>query len=1079
MKHSTGTPQFPMPIQIKRRLRILMALLFIFLIQWTATQSYGDEKSIQKGGPNQQIAEIEKKIQDLQNQLSELKKSLRKPLSMNDLASWKSILSPILSLDGNWFACSVGELGNRFSITPKNAKLILKSTDKGTSVPVEEKGVPGSLQFSNDSRYFSSIFSQGSEGSKAILVELKNGKKTEFLGVNSLEFAGDEPKYIALYKTPQEGSKDLIIREIATGKEVIFGNVDQYEFDKKGSVMILLLSSKNPAGNGVQLYDLQKGTIRSLEIDSASFSQISWNKEKNAFVLLKEKLGKDGKSLTPPVVSILGFKNITMQPEMVIYDPVKDSSFPKGKMISKSKPRWTEDLTGIIFEVQSSSNKSEDSSKQKDSSPAIQKRKKRTLTNTLDGSSFSSGKEFFFEEQTYLDNNTEIGPSPRVVPSANLMIQKEKTTKEKNAIPEKEKVKENKIAQEKKVKSVESKKEEPSKKDLPKTNNVASGKADVVIWHHSDHRLQSEQQKRAGAFSRQRQRAIYWIKEKKLVVLESEKLLNLTIAPKDQWALGSSIESYERSSGLDGKSYEDVVLFNTHTGEKKVILAHYRNYRYPVIFSEVGGSISPDGNRLLYYQNGHYHIYEFATGKSVNITQGVPASFVDKEDDHNVEMPPTPSLGWSSDSQKLFLSDGWDIYLVSANAKDPAKNMTENGKASRIRYQRLLQWDPDTKGIDLTKPIFVGMFGEDNKRQGYGKILPNKMGVHTLLWEEAAFSSLLKAEKGEQFIYRRETCNDYPNYFTVKADFKAPIQLTDANPQQADYLWCSGAKLIHYTNDRGQKLTANLLLPSNYDPNKSYPTIVYIYEKLSQRHFNYLMPGITMFNPCYYTSNGYAILMPDITYKLNDPGKSSLECVLPALKAAIESKVVDAKRVGLHGHSWGGYQTAFLITQTKAFRAAIAGAPLTDLVSMYSSIYWNIGIPNQPIFESSQGRFTGSYLDQLDAYIRNSPVFQAKNVETPLIILHNDKDGAVDWNQGIEYFNILRRLNKSVIMLQYRGENHGLSNPNNVRDYFVRMKEFFDHYLMDKSAPDWMKDGVPFHKLSDHLDQRAKGGFDK
>jgi dipeptidyl aminopeptidase/acylaminoacyl peptidase len=184
--------------------------------------------------------------------------------------------------------------------------------------------------------------------------------------------------------------------------------------------------------------------------------------------------------------------------------------------------------------------------------------------------------------------------------------------------------------------------------------------------------------------------------------------------------------------------------------------------------------------------------------------------------------------------------------------------------------------------------------------------------------------------------------------------------------------------------------------------------------------------------------------------------------------------VVDADRVGIQGHSWGGYQTAFLVTQTKMFSAAVAGAPLTNMISMYSSIYWNTGGPNQPIFESSQGRFEGSYLDHLDAYARNSPVYHAKNVETPLLILHNDKDGAVDWNQGIEYFNTLRRLEKPVIMLQYRGENHGLRDPANRKDYFIRMAEFFDHHLRGEPAPEWLEKGIDHLELEEHLRERAK-----
>jgi len=214
--------------------------------------------------------------------------------------------------------------------------------------------------------------------------------------------------------------------------------------------------------------------------------------------------------------------------------------------------------------------------------------------------------------------------------------------------------------------------------------------------------------------------------------------------------------------------------------------------------------------------------------------------------------------------------------------------------------------------------------------------------------------------------------------------------------------------------------------------------------------------------------------VPDIAYKVNDPGMSAVWCMVPAVHAAIATGIVDARKVGITGHSWGGYQTSFLITQTDLFAAAVAGAPLTNMVSMYSLVYKNSGGGNMAIFESSQGRFKGGYWDNWDAYYRNSPVFFAKNVKTPLMILHNDKDGAVDFTQGLEYYNTLRRMGKPVIMLEYIGENHGLARRPNQRDYTVRMKEYFDHYLKGEPAPDWMVKGVPRLKMEEHLKERNK-----
>jgi dipeptidyl aminopeptidase/acylaminoacyl peptidase len=214
------------------------------------------------------------------------------------------------------------------------------------------------------------------------------------------------------------------------------------------------------------------------------------------------------------------------------------------------------------------------------------------------------------------------------------------------------------------------------------------------------------------------------------------------------------------------------------------------------------------------------------------------------------------------------------------------------------------------------------------------------------------------------------------------------------------------------------------------------------------------------------------VLDPDIVYRVNDPGMSAVWCVVPAVKAAIAQGFVDPKKVGLWGHSWGGYQTAFLVTQTNIFSAAIAGAPLTNMVSMYGSIYWNTGSTDASIFEASQGRFKGSPLQNMEAYVRNSPVYFADKVQTPLIILQNDKDGAVDFNQGVTYYNTLVNQKKDVIFLEYVGENHGLARPTNQKDYASRMREFFDYHLNGAPEADWIKNGVPRLKMDEHLQER-------
>jgi len=588
-------------------------------------------------------------------------------------------------------------------------------------------------------------------------------------------------------------------------------------------------------------------------------------------------------------------------------------------------------------------------------------------------------------------------------------------------------------------------------------------KPDMVIWHWKDKRTQPMQQIQQNMDKNFSYLCLYRPAEQKFLRLSDEALRQVNVQPEFKYGMGTDVRDYELEGNLDGKRFEDVYAVNLQTGERKLALKKGRWVNAP----------SPDGTHFLYYDDGAFYTFDLSTGQSYNITKDLSAVFYDTEDDHNVVKPPTRIIGWSKDSSAVLLTDNWDIWKASVHG-GPGVNLTGNGKTDKIRYRVRYRLDPDEKGIDLSQTMYVNGYGEWTKKDGIGVIDPGKAGVRMLSWDDANYTTLLKAKNADVYLYTRETTQDYPNFYVAKASLASGQRVTDANPQQKNFLWSKGVKVIDYTSDKGDKLQGALYLPANYEPGKKYPTVVYIYEKLSQSANSYSVPTFNGFNTAVYTSNGYAVLTPDIVYRVNDPGMSAVWCILPALKAAEATGVVDPKRVALHGHSWGGYQTAFVVTQTNAFSAAIAGAPLTDMIAMYNAIYWNSGSANQPIFESSQGRFAGGPWDNLEAYQRNSPVYHAKNVTTPLIILHNDKDGAVDWTQGIEYYNTLRRMGKQVVMLQYKGENHGLRKPENMKDYTVRMKEFFDYELLDRQPPKWWTEGVPLLKMKDHLDERVK-----
>jgi acetyl esterase/lipase len=611
--------------------------------------------------------------------------------------------------------------------------------------------------------------------------------------------------------------------------------------------------------------------------------------------------------------------------------------------------------------------------------------------------------------------------------------------------------------------------------NVPSSDSMPS----LVLWHWKDPRPQPQQIVQEAADRAFNYLTEYRYDDNKVIRLATEELRNVNISTGDKFAYGIDSREYEQPAVTTGRNYNDVYSIDLKTGARTLVLK-----KQP---TNGGLRPSPDGKRAVYWgTDANWWTLDMATGDKKNITKSVTAtSFADLEDDHNnLVAPAAGMIGWSKDGSAILLSDNWDIWKVPVDG-GAAVNLTGDGRKNQIRYRQLYSFGQLPIGggrggrggapgnaVDLSKPLYVATYGEWTKKEGVSRIEPNKAGATSIVFEPARIN-VQKARDADTYVMTRQTFTEFPNYWLASSAFKPTRQLTDANPQMKQLAWSSGTRLIDYVSEKGDKLQGALYLPANFDPSKKYPMLVTIYEKRSQNLNGFVSPSETRApDAALYTNSGYVVFDPDIVYKVNDPGMSAVWCVVPAVKAAIATGFVDPKRVGLWGHSWGGYQTSFLVTQTNIFSAAIAGAPLTNMVSMYGSIYWNTGNTDASIFEASQGRFKGNFIENYDAYIRNSPVFHADKVTTPLIILQNDKDGAVDFNQGVTYYNTLVNLKKDVIFLEYVGENHGLARPVNQKDYAARMKEYFDFHLNGAPEADWIKNGVPRLKMDEHLQER-------
>jgi dipeptidyl aminopeptidase/acylaminoacyl peptidase len=239
--------------------------------------------------------------------------------------------------------------------------------------------------------------------------------------------------------------------------------------------------------------------------------------------------------------------------------------------------------------------------------------------------------------------------------------------------------------------------------------------------------------------------------------------------------------------------------------------------------------------------------------------------------------------------------------------------------------------------------------------------------------------------------------------------------------------------------------------------------MVYIYETLASGLHRYDPPSPeTSINFARYVSNGYVILMPDIVYEVGYPGSSAVKCVLPAVEKVLGMGFIDPKRVGIQGHSWGGYQISYLVTQTNIFAAVQAGASVTNMTSAYGGIRWGSGMSRAWQYEKSQSRIGAPLWSRALQFVENSPLFWVERVRTPYLSIHNDEDDAVPWYQGIEFFSALRRLGKEAYMFNYNGEKHGLRERENQKHWTVHQDEFFDHFLKGAPKPDWMAKGVSY-----------------
>lgn len=576
----------------------------------------------------------------------------------------------------------------------------------------------------------------------------------------------------------------------------------------------------------------------------------------------------------------------------------------------------------------------------------------------------------------------------------------------------------------------------------------------VDVWNWQDKIIQPRQKVEQKWLKEDTRLYSFDLEDKKYVQLQDDIIDQVYLYDKysDKYTLGIDDTPYKLETWL-ARPKKDYYIIDLETGNKRLL---FKN-----TITRVDMSI--DGKYGVYfdYDTKNWMSINLKTFEKHNLTKDINVAF----DNEDHDTPSTPytygSSGLDKDGNILF-NDKYDIWRVAIDGSKKPENITKIGRKNKIvfrtrRFDRENIWNASY----VDNKLFLTAYDEKLKADGV-YLLENGKLIEKIKPKNRMLNGFKKALSSNVIVFQNESFKDPADIYFTKDNFTSNKKITDVNPHEKDFKWGT-SELVSWKAYDGTKLEGIMYKPEDFDPAKKYPMIVYFYEKSSDglNYHRIPQPSASTVNPIYLTSNGYLMFVPDIVYNTGQPGKDAYNCVISGVEAMEKKGYVDSSRMALQGQSWGGYQVAYLITKTNKFKAAMAGAPVSNMTSAYGGIRWASGRSRMFQYEKTQSRIGKTLWEGFDQYIESSPLFSLPNVQTPLLIMHNDNDGAVPYYQGIELFMGMRRLQKPAWLLVYNNESHNLRKMKNKQDLSIRMMQFFDHYLKDASAPVWMTKGVP------------------
>jgi dipeptidyl aminopeptidase/acylaminoacyl peptidase len=592
----------------------------------------------------------------------------------------------------------------------------------------------------------------------------------------------------------------------------------------------------------------------------------------------------------------------------------------------------------------------------------------------------------------------------------------------------------------------------------PKDTLLEDEKYKLDIWSWTDDVLQPMQKKQLEQERKRTWQAVYHVDKGTMFQLADSVIPSIRIIQKgnNAIALGYSDLNYRRSASWDGGGNSDYYIVNVETGIKTLALEKCSSRAY----------LSPSGKHLLYWDSEVKAWFSLPVGVTVrkNLTLSIKVPLDDELNDMPDNSAPYGIAGWMDDEKHVLVYDRYDIWSLDLYGTENPVNITSSfGRNNhlRLRYNRL---DPEAEFINRKDMMYLSAFNYDNKESGFYSLKPGKPSDPVkLIMDKVSFpGDLLKAKKADLLVWQKGSYTNSPELYLSNLDFGGIKRISITNPQQEKYNWGT-AELVEWMSFDHKKLQGILYKPENFDPARKYPMIVYFYERSSDGLYSYMppAPSASIINRTFAVSNGYLVFVPDIPYVIGYPGQSCYNAVVSGTYSLLNKYAfIDSSRLGLDGQSWGGYQIAYLVTQTDLFACAYAGAAVSDMISAYGGIRWGTGMSRMFQYEKSQSRIGGTLWDKPVHFIENSPIFFVPKINTPLLLMHNDADDAVPWYQSIEFITALRRLDKPAWLLSYNDESHNLVRRPNRKDISIRKMQFFDHYLKGAPMPYWMKYGI-------------------